>query len=329
MSSNSPTPSSLETQEGTTSFPPSQFYRWQGYRCAYELYPSTDGTVDRDTPLVLLHPIGVGLSRYFWHRFCREWRKNGYKNPIYNPDLLGCGESEMPKVAYTPSDWAEQLQYFLQTVVKKPVILVSQGVELVVTLALLKRQTEPNYIKGIVLAGPPAWQLMTKKTPIWQQKLFWNLFDSPVGSAFYRYARRRQFLHSFSQRQLFANDSEVDAQWLDTLERGAVDPASRYAVFSFLAGFWRQNYEDAIASISQPTLVVVGKQASSISRTGQAETPEERIAEYLKHLPQCQARQIPGRNVLPYESAPEFVAVVAEFVNRLVAEVGEGGKGKG
>jgi pimeloyl-ACP methyl ester carboxylesterase len=130
---------------------------------------------------MLLHPIGVGLSRYFWHRFCGEWRQTGHSNPIYNPDLLGCGESEMPRIAYTPADWAEQLQYFLQTIVKKPVVLLVQGAELAVALALLQRQTEPNYIQGLVLAGPPAWAVITDETPTWQQKLTWNILDSPVG----------------------------------------------------------------------------------------------------------------------------------------------------
>jgi pimeloyl-ACP methyl ester carboxylesterase len=165
---------------------------------------------------------------------------------------------------------------------------------------------------------------MTDETPTWQQKLTWNILDSPVGSAFYRYARRPQFLRSFSERQLFADNSAVDAQWLDSLLGGAVNPASRYAVFSFLAGFWRQDYEKAIAAISQPTLVVVGENATSISRTGQSETPEQRSREYLKHLPQGVSRQIPGRNVLPYESTAEFVAVVAEFVNQLTDELTTG-----
>lgn len=223
----------------------------------------------------------------------------------------------MPRVAYTPADWAEQLQYFLQAIVKQPALLVVQGAELPVALDLWQMQTEPNYIQGLVLSGPPAWALITEETPTWKHKLAWNLFDSPVGSAFYRYARRRQFLRSFSERQLFADRTDVDVQWLDTLENGAVNPNSRYAVFSFLAGFWRKNYKDAIASIAQPTLVVVGDKASSISRQGKSETPEERIAQYLAHLPQGQARQISGRNVLPYESTAEFVAVVAEFVNQL------------
>jgi pimeloyl-ACP methyl ester carboxylesterase len=87
-------------------------------------------------------------------------------------------------------------------------------------------------------------------------------------------------------------------------------------VFSFLAGFWRQDYENAIASITQPTLVVVGEQATSISRKGLSETPQQRIAQYLKYLPQGRARQIPGRNVLPYESTGEFTTVVAEFVKQ-------------
>ena len=314
MPPNYPVPHSAKTKDITAS--PSVFYSWQDYRCGYELYTPDDSTTDPGIPLVLLHPIGVGLSRNFWQRFCREWGQAGYDNPIYNPDLLGCGESDMPRIAYTPADWAKQLQYFLQTVVKKPVVMLAQGAEIVVALALLQQQTEPNYIKGLVLAGPPAWAVMTDETPTWQQRVTWNVLDSPVGNAFYRYARRRQFLRSFSERQLFADRSDVDVQWLDALLAGAANPASRYAVFSFLAGFWRQNYEKAIATISQPTLVVVGEKATSISRSGQSETPEQRLAQYLKHLPQGQGCQIPGRNVLPYESTTEFVCVVAEFVKQ-------------
>lgn len=294
---------------------PSFVYTWQGYRCAYEFYPSTEATTDSQTPLVLLHPIGVGLSRYFWHRFCSQWRQDGNHTSLYNPDLLGCGASEMPRIAYTPADWAQQLQYFIKTVVKKPVILLAQGAELSLALALL--QQAPSLVKGLVLAGPPAWAVITQETATWQQKVTWNLLDSPLGNAFYRYARSRQFLESFSARQLFADPAQIDAQWLDTLIEGAVNLESRYAVFSFLAGFWRQDYQKAIASITQPTLVVVGEKATSISRQGLSETPEQRIAQYLKYLPQGTARQIPGRNVLPYESTTEFVKVVGEFVKQL------------
>ncbi len=306
-------PSAVSNTTNLTASP-SQFYSWQNYRCAYEIHQPIN-TVSEGIPLLLIHPIGVGLSRQFWQRFCREWYHSGQQNPIYNPDLLGCGESDMPHLAYTPNDWAEQLQYFLQTVVQKPVIVIVQGALLPVALALVQKQS--NLIAGLVLSGPPTWALMTNKSPEWQQRFVWNLLDSPFGSAFYRYARTPKFLHSFSTRQLFASENAVDAEWLNTLLAGAENPASRHAVFSFLAGFWRQDYTSSIASIEQPTLAVMGETASSISQKSKKETPDERLTHYLACLPQGQGIKINGRNVLPYESTAEFVAAIATFINEI------------
>jgi hypothetical protein len=67
--------------------PTPQFYTWKGYRCAYEVYPKIDSEASQNLPLLLIHPIGVGLSRRFWYRFCDRWQQQGYQNPIYNPDL--------------------------------------------------------------------------------------------------------------------------------------------------------------------------------------------------------------------------------------------------
>ncbi|MBW4458430.1 MAG: alpha/beta hydrolase [Nostoc indistinguendum CM1-VF10] len=306
-------PSAISNTTNLTASP-SQFYSWQNYRCAYEVHQPIN-TVSEGIPLLLIHPIGVGLSRQFWQRFCREWYNLGQQNPIYNPDLLGCGESDMPHLAYTPSDWAEQLQYFLQTVVQKPVIVIVQGALLPVAIALVQKQS--NLIAGLVLSGPPTWALMTKKSPEWQQRFVWNLLDSPFGSAFYRYARTPKFLHSFSTQQLFASENAVDAEWLNTLVAGAENPASRHAVFSFLAGFWRQDYTSSIASIEQPTLAVMGETASSISQKSKKETPDERLTHYLACLPQGRGIKINGRNVLPYESTAEFVAAIATFINEI------------
>jgi len=306
-------------QLSSTTTSPTQFYTWENYRCAYEVHQPINATPD-GISLLLIHPIGVGLSRQFWQRFCREWYNTGHQNLIYNPDLLGCGESDMPHVAYTPSDWAKQLQHFLQTVVQKPVILVVQGALFPVAIELVK--IEANLIAGLVLSGPPAWAVITKQSPKWQNKLTWNLLDSPFGNLFYRYARRQEFLRSFSIRQLFASGDAVDQEWLNTLITGAENIQTRYAVFSFLAGFWRQNYSNAIAAIKQPTLVVVGEIASSISKAGKKESPSERLADYLAYLPQGKGIKMTGRNIPPYESTAEFVQAIAPFID----EVSQSGK---
>lgn len=301
------------TQDKTATS--SQFYTWKNLRCTYEVLTPTNSNPE-GVPLLLIHPIGVGLSRHFWQRFCDEWYKQNNRNLIYNPDLLGCGESDMPRVAYYPIDWAAQLAYFIKNVIKKPVALVVQGALFPVAIELVNNH--PDLIAGIILSGPPSWSIMTKPAPEWQQKLLWNLlFDSPSGNLFYRYARRKKFLSDFSIKQLFASADDVDNEWLDTLQQGAKNPATRHAVFSFLAGFWRKNYQKAIESIKQPTLAVFGEIASTISQTGKGDTTEKRIADYSSHLPNGSAIKISGRNVLPYESTAEFVKAIAPFVNQL------------
>ncbi|MBD3882056.1 alpha/beta hydrolase [Phormidium tenue FACHB-886] len=311
------TPSQSADSQPTGAQPQTQFYTWQGHTCAYEVWLPAIETESKPVPLLLLHPIGVGLSRRFWDRFIRAWREAGHPQSIYNPDLLGCGESAKPHIAYTPEDWAAQLEYLIDTVIQQPVILVVQGALFPVAIALAQRQASGDRVRGLILSGPPAWAVMTKPTPEWQQKLTWNLFfDSPVGRAFYQYAQRRQFIQSFSVRQLFAEASAVDDEWLSRLETDAKSAESRYAVFSFLAGFWRRNWAMAIQQLTVPTLVVVGDHASSISQSGKGDTPSKRIDDYLHHMPQTQGLQISGRNVLPYESTDAFVEAIAPFIER-------------
>jgi pimeloyl-ACP methyl ester carboxylesterase len=306
--------SPILANSSTLTASPTQFYTWQNYNCAYEVHQPINVEVS-GVPLLLIHPIGVGLSRQFWQRFCCEWYNKNHSNIIYSPDLLGCGESDRPKKAYTPVDWAKQLQYFLETVIQKPVIVIAQGALFPVAIELFK--LAPNLITGLIFSGPTAWNVTTKNAPQWQQKLLWSIFTSPIGNLFFRYARTRKFLSSFSQKQLFASREAVDEEWLDTLAADAKNMAGRYAVFSFLAKFWQRDYSGDIAAINKPTLILLGDQASAISKEGKTDNPDERMTDYLTCLPQGRGIKIKGRNVLPYESTVEFVAAISPFINEL------------
>jgi pimeloyl-ACP methyl ester carboxylesterase len=304
----------VSPMQGTTpATPATQFYDWNGLRCAYEVRSSEYTDADKP-PLLLIQPIGVGLSRRFWDRFCRTWLQSGQPNQIYSPDLAGCGESAMPQRPYTPEDWSDQLLTFMQTVIHRPVILIVQGASFPIAISLI--QKAPEAVQGLILAGPPAWKIMSQPTADWQDQLSWSLFASPLGQAFYRYARRQQFIRSFSVRQLFGKPEDVDSEWLNTLEAGSRHLDSRYAVFSFLAGFWRRDWQTAIESLKVPTLVLVGNTASNISRSAKSETSEQRMADYLKHLPHAEGKFVAGRNVLPYESTAAFVEAIVPFVQQ-------------
>ncbi len=316
------------------------FYTWQNHQCAFEkvagqvVTGSSVAGLPTEPALLLIHPIGVGLSKQFWQPFIQQWQQIDAPNsPIYNLDLLGCGQSDMPSKAYRPEDWAEQLAYFIEHIAAEPVVLVVQGALLPVAVRLMELLASDSHgerlrqhVKGLVLSGPPAWRLMTTPTPGWKHQFAWSLFSSPLGNLFYRYARREKFLRSFSQRQLFENATDVTDDWLKMLDEGSQDMASRYAVFSFLAGFWRQDYAEAIARIQQPVLIVMGEEASTIDRTTAKEIEKvtddpskKRLQDYMDRFPRAQGVSIEGRNVLPYESAAEFVKAIAPFVAELAS----------
>jgi pimeloyl-ACP methyl ester carboxylesterase len=294
------------------------FYTWNTYRCAYEHY-ATEGSSNA-LPLLLIHPLGVGLSGWFWHRFCDEFRAQGNGNPIYNPDLLGCGQSDKPVAAYTPADWAAQLNHLIRHIIQRPVVVVAQGATFPIALKLIEQNRDEPWVHALVLAGPPGWKLITTETSAVSQKLLWNLlFSGPVGAAFFRYARREKFLKSFSRRQLFAEEATIDREWLDQLEAEAADPNSRYAVFSFLAGFWREDYSQIIETIPQPALVLFGEQASGIDRISRSANAQKRLDDYLHHMPNATGQLTPGRNVLPYEVPQEFVQVTGQWLQTLAS----------
>ena len=266
-------------------------------------------------PIVSLHPIGVGLTRQFWARFSREWCDRGYRNPLYHPDLLGNGDSDLPCLPYSPTDWAAQIARFIETEIGEPVVLLSQGASFPIAVELAKAHSDR--INAIVLSGPPAWGVMTQAANPTQQNLNWKLFFNTIlGSWFYRYARTDGFLRSFSIKQLFDKADDVDREWMEMLRAHSRDIDTRHAVLSFLAGFWRRDYTEDLESLTQPTLAIFGEGASSISKRGKTDPAEKRVKDYLAYIPHAQAQIVPGRNVLPYESTTEFVEATAAFFGR-------------
>lgn len=115
----------------------------------------------------------------------------------------------------------------------------------------------------------------------------------------------------------------MTGEWLTMLHEGSRDMNSRYAVFSFLAGFWRQDYESAMQQIQQPTLIVMGKEASTIDRSVAKQVDstsisnvDKRVKDYLANWHSAKSVNIGGRNVLPYESVDEFTKVVQLFIDQ-------------
>ncbi len=273
----------------------------------------TDQNISAKSPLLLIHPIGVGLSAQFWHRFIDHWSETGDGRELIAPDLLGCGFAACPRQPLTPEDWATALLEPLKRRNSPPVILVAQGASLPIALAVMAEA--PQLVSGLIAISPPGWRVLRDTFPTQRSNQLWNvLFNGTLGTLFYRYARRRSFLKSFSRNNLFACQDDVDEEWIETLHEGSKKMDTRWAVFSFLAGFWRRGWEPALTAVNVPFLVVFGRSATGIGRSSNWDDVEERLNTYNSKLNNAVIQTIDGRNVLPYESTKQCVNCVQSWL---------------
>ena len=229
-------------------------------------------------PLVLLPPIGVGIDRTFCVRLLEEWQAAAPPTALHSIDVVGMGDSQpKPKMARTltggwevpprtPAEWAEQTVAYIRDEIGEPAIVIGQSN--LCAVALEAAVLDPDAVCGVVLVGPPALEALSIDKPQESIDKIWKITGSPIGAALYRFARRKAFLSSFSKKNLFADPSLVDDRYLDICANGAADADIRHAVFSFVAGTWRRNYQPLLETLTTPTLILSGKDIGESAKTG-------------------------------------------------------------
>jgi hypothetical protein len=62
-------------------------YQHKDFKLTY-LYKQAAPGREKDKPIVLIHPVGIGIASWFWTKLLEAYDDNP---PIYAPDLIGCG----------------------------------------------------------------------------------------------------------------------------------------------------------------------------------------------------------------------------------------------
>ena len=194
--------------------------------------------------------------------------------------------------------------------------MVSQGASLPIALTVVAKA--PEMVSALVAISPPGWLVLKQQFPQSRARWLWRLlFGGLIGNLFYRYARQRRFLDTFSRKNLFAQPEAVDQEWLEMLNQGSRAMDTRWAVYSFLAGFWRRDWESQLTGLKIPVQIIFGAKATGIGSSKNWDDLNERLRTYKEQLPNASISTISGRNVLPYESTEECVNSVREWLAAL------------
>ena len=144
--------------------------------------------------------------------------------------------------------------------------------------------------------------------------MLWLAALSPFGNAFFRYLRfgkGQPRIRSFSERNLFAQASNVDDEWMKMCYDGSRDSRSRFATLAYLVGTvpggaWRDDRSGLLDSLTVPTQVLRGDFVPGA---------EERLSAFVDAVPQpSSCKLIPGgRAVLPFENSNAVAIELLRF----------------
>jgi len=265
---------SSSTTTTTTSTGIIRTYEHDGWTLSYRYRPASPGH-ENDDPLLLIHPVGIGLNSWFWEQFFDAW----VGGPLYAPDLIGCGMSNGgdawnpdERGLFFPLSWTQGCETLLQTVIrsssssqgfalpfrkrKQQCIVVAQGGLAPVGVLLASRN--PDTVSKLVLTSPPTWDAMTAPIPETELARNYNFLRSSFpGKLAFSVLESRWAIAYFSD--LFLFQSKSDPTWLDRA-RSECSVASRPPVMAFNAGFCNhRSYETELRElVQQPTLVLQG-----------------------------------------------------------------------
>jgi pimeloyl-ACP methyl ester carboxylesterase len=288
-----------------------RLFTHDGWTCAYRYKAAQSSECQRRyQPLLLIHPVGIGLSSWFWSNLMQQ-----YQGEVYAIDLIGCGTigGDMwdPQIRgmFFPRTWSEQcLSLLLQRGdIRRPCAVVCQGA--VAPVGVLLTHFYPHYVSHLILTSPPEFNDMIQPIPTSSLERNYRFYQSPVwGSLAFSALENRRAIQLFSN--LFLFESPITAH--DIFVTKAIEECKdsnylllRNPIKAFNAGLLlHRSLKVELESIRQPTLILCGESDKLRNNNRQG---------YQEIMNDCTLKVIPGKNILPWEFPEEVCNEIIQF----------------
>jgi len=272
-----------------------QRYAWKYGDIAYT-------AIGQGPPLVLFHSINAGASSFEWRMNARPLARHFR---VYVPDLLGYGLSDRPGLRYSARTFVELVTDFTREVVGERATVVA--LSLTAAFVIQAAYEHPELFARLILVEPTGVGDRLARTP--------NLFDhatalvlnTPVlNTAIFNIIVSRWGLRAFLRGQAYydrarASDDVIDYDYLTSHQPGAT-----YVPRAFLSGQLNINIAEPFARLSQPVLLIWGREAGI--------NPLKNAEALLRLNPQARLEIFDHSRLLPNEEdADRFNELVAEF----------------
>ncbi len=269
-------------------------WRWRGH----DIFATESGS----GPLaILVHGIYAGASSY-------EYRKLfpllAQTHRVVAFDLLGCGLSACPNLAYSSELFVEQIVDALTEFGAEPTMLIGSSLGGAFSIRAAARANDrvthlvvscPTGLAGVLDTAPSPAQLAIAAT-----------FRSPLaGEALFNALASRPSLRWFLEHQTYAYKTSVTDEIVDHYYAVTHQAGARYVPAHFVGGLLNCNVARDLPFVEAPTLVLWGERTPSIS-------PLSNAGEFLKLAQDAKLVTFANSGLLPHEEEPEAVAAAIE-----------------
>ena len=233
--------------------------------------------------VILTHPIGVGIGRWYYDRLLESPEKDNNDRPtrlvFLVPDLLGSGSASAPIASdgsdmlqlplLKVSDWANQMQdlmadYEARSESKGHPIgqwtVVANGGCSPIALEVAQSSVEGTApftakVHNVVLSSPPRLSFFLESTDPEKVKKSYRTLSGVAGNLFWWYALRKdgRFIQRFSEKNLVGRAENLGDEWTKNCVAVAKlnDGRSRYSTFSFLAGSLQEGCKKSLDTFKE------------------------------------------------------------------------------
>jgi pimeloyl-ACP methyl ester carboxylesterase len=278
-----------------------KYVPWADLHYAYYVRPG------KGRPLVFLHSINAAASAHEMRPLVQRFQRETDR-PLYALEWLGFGHSDRPELRYTPMVMEDQLEHFLEHIVRAKGGADIVGLSLGATYAAGVAPRRQDLVRSLVAIEPAGLGREHGEIGrVWAGLLF---TVPGVQRAFYDRLTTPDALYSFARENLFTDEFGVPDDFVEFGAETARAEGAARPLDDFLSGrMFPNDAKDIFLHLRQPMLVIHG-------------TVQDRRMESYTDLPRLSARQ--SVTVLPLATGAlphwERPGVVTDAIQKFLDE---------
>lgn len=213
------------------------YYNWKLGRICYTVYGV-------GSPVLLVHDSVPWSGMHEWEKIKKHLSR---EHTVFCIDLLGCGNSDHPKMTYTNYVYVQLLTDFIEHVIQEKTDVVANGLSGAHVLMACKN----NANIGKVILIQPQDLAVLGQTPTPLSKAAKYLIQLPILGTFYYHMVTRKFCHALQRSDRGMADACYEAAHLGG-ENG------KYLYSSLKGNYLYMNLAPALKQLDQPIYIIDG-----------------------------------------------------------------------